>query len=87
MVEDERHAIEARLARIEGHIHGVHRMAHEGRPYPELVHQITAVRSALDSVLQAIVEDLVSECVATASNRGKVTSLVEELREVVASAL
>lgn len=87
MADSERHAIEARLARIEGHVHGVHRMAHEGRPYPELVHQIAAVRSSLDSVLQAIVEDVVRDCVATASNQGRVKELVEELREVVASAL
>jgi len=87
MTTTQRHAIEARLARIEGHLHGVHRMTHEGRPYPELVHQIAAIRSSLDSVLQAIVEDLAQECVLTASAKGKVGPLVEELREVVAGAL
>ncbi|MGI0130366.1 MAG: metal-sensitive transcriptional regulator [Thermoplasmata archaeon] len=83
----QRHAIEARLARIEGHIHGVHRMAHEGRAYPELVHQITAIRSSLDSVLQAIVADLVQECVSTASTKGRLAPAIEELRAVVSSAL
>ncbi len=83
----QRHAIEARLARIEGHVHGVHRMAHEGRSYPELVHQITAIRSSLDAVLQAIVEDLVQDFVARATPKGRASPLVEELREVVASAL
>jgi len=83
----QRHAIEARLARIEGHIHGVHKMAHEGRGYPELVHQIAAIRSSLDAVLQAIVEDLVQEFVTTAPNKGRAMPVVEELREVVASAL
>ena len=83
----QRHAIEARLARIEGHVHGVHRMAHEGRPYPELVHQIAAIRASLDSVTEAIVEDLVEECVATASTKGRIAPLVEQLRDVVAGAL
>lgn len=87
MPKTQRHAIEARLARIEGHIHGVHRMAHQGRPYPELVHQISAIRSSLDSVLQAIVEDLVQECVDTASHPARMTSVVQELRAVVARAL
>lgn len=87
MVGTQRHAIEARLARIEGHMHGVHRMAHEGRAYSELVHQISAIRSSLDSVLQAIVEDLVEECVATAPSKGRLTPVVEELRAVVAGAL
>lgn len=87
MPASRRHAIEARLARIEGHIHAVHTMAHEGRSYPELVHQITAVRSSLDAVLQAIVDDLVQSCVDAAPVRGPVIHVVEELGEVVANAL
>ena len=87
MASKGRHAIEARLARIEGHLHAVHRMAHEGRSYPEIVHQIAAVRSSLDSVLLAIVEDLADHCVHTATTRTSVASAVEELRTVVASAL
>lgn len=83
----QRHAIEARLARIEGHVHALHRMAHEGRPYPELVHQISAVRSALDSVLRAIVEDLAQEFAAATTPRGRLAPLVEELRAVVDGAL
>jgi DNA-binding FrmR family transcriptional regulator len=83
----QRHAIEARLARIEGHVHGVHRMAHEGRAYPDLVHQITAIRASLDSVLQAIVDDLVQDCVSIASAKGRAAPALEELRAVVASAL
>ena len=87
MPGDQRHAIEARLARIEGHVHALHRMAHEGRPYPELVHQITAVRSSLDAVLRAIVEDLVQECVSSGADRGRLSPLVRELQAVVDSAL
>ncbi len=87
MSENRRHAIEARLARIEGHIHAVHRMAHEGKSYPEIVHQVSAIRSSLDSVVQAIVEDLVRNCVHTASTRGSVVPAVEELQAVFASAL
>ena len=87
MPTSHRHEIEARLARIEGHIHAVHRMAHEERGYPEIVHQITAIRSSLDATLQAIVDDLVEECVASAPSKAKVGPLVEELRAVVASAL
>lgn len=83
----ERHAIERRLARIEGHIHAVHTMAHDGRSYPDLVHQITAIRASLDAVVQAIVEDLVSHGLRAASTKGAVTPVMEELGEVVASAL
>ena len=87
MAASRRHAIEARLARIEGHIHAVHTMAHEGRSYPDLVHQITAVRSSLDAVLQVIVDDLVQTCLDAAASSGRVAPVVEELRAVVADAL
>jgi len=87
MRENKRHQIEARLARIEGHIHAVHRMAHEGKSYPEIVHQVTAIRSSLDAVVQAIVDDLVRDCVHTASTNESVVTAVEELQAVVARAL
>lgn len=82
-----RHAIEARLARIEGHIHAVHTMTHEGRSYHEIVHQVAAVRSSLDAVVLAIVEELVDTAVRASGARSGVGPAVEELREVVASAL
>lgn len=87
MAVEGRHAIEARLARIEGHIHAVHTMTHEGRSYPEIVHQVAAVRSSLDAVVQAIVEELVENAVRAGGSRSGVAPAVEELREVVASAL
>ncbi|MGC2035163.1 MAG: metal-sensitive transcriptional regulator [Thermoplasmata archaeon] len=75
-----------RLARIEGHLHAIHRMVDEGRNYPDVVQQIAAVRSSLDSVLQVIVDDLVEDCVRT-SSKGPIGTAVRELREVVARAL
>ena len=86
MPKSNRHAIEARLARIEGHIHAVHTMTHEGRSYPEVVHQIAAVRASLDAVVEAIVDDLAASCIATASARRPIAPAVEELRDAVASA-
>lgn len=86
MSGSERHAIEARLARIEGHLHAVHTMTHEGRSYPEIVHQISAVRSSLDAVLQAIVQDLAEGALQAAGGKGAVAPALAELREVVASA-
>jgi DNA-binding FrmR family transcriptional regulator len=87
MTDRERHAVEARLARIEGHVHAIHTMLHEGKGYPEIAHQIVAVRSALDSALGAIIEDLAQHCVDVSPRRAPVVNAVEELREVVASSL
>jgi DNA-binding FrmR family transcriptional regulator len=87
MPQEGRHAIEARLARIEGHVHAVHTMTHEGRSYHEVVHQIAAVRSSLDAVVLAIVEELAESCVRASGSRTAIVPAVEELREVIASAL
>jgi DNA-binding FrmR family transcriptional regulator len=74
--------IEKRLARIEGHVHGVRKMAQDGRTYSEISQQISAIISALDSVRQVIIDDLVE---ATISNTGKrdVKESAQELRDVI----
>src|SRR5208283_5417323 len=51
--------VEKRLARIEGHVHGIRKMLEEDRSYSDIVHQISATISALESVNQVIVDDLV----------------------------
>ena len=45
-------------------------MVDGGRSYSEIVHQLVAVRSALDSVIQVIVDDLVEDCVVKADEIG-----------------
>ncbi len=74
-----------RLARIEGHVRAIRKMLLEDRAYPEVVHQVAAVRASLDGVIQVIVDDLVEDCVATAREGGSVSDTVLELRQVVAS--
>ena len=39
-----------RLSRIEGHVRGIKTMVHEGRPCPDVLVQVAAVRGALDRV-------------------------------------
>jgi DNA-binding FrmR family transcriptional regulator len=56
--------VSRRIARIHGHVHAIKEMLDEGRPYPDIVQQVSAVRAALDGVAQAIVDDLVDDCVA-----------------------
>jgi DNA-binding FrmR family transcriptional regulator len=87
MPTDRRTAIASRLATIEGHFHALHRMANEGRPYREIVPQLVAVRSSIDSVVQVIVDDLAAECVESAKRNPATRSTARELRDVVASAL
>jgi DNA-binding FrmR family transcriptional regulator len=73
-----------RVARIHGHVHAVSGMLEDGRSYSEIVHQLVAVRSALDSVIQVIVDDLVQECVMRAERKEPIAKSLEQLQEVVA---
>jgi CsoR family transcriptional regulator, copper-sensing transcriptional repressor len=73
-----------RVARIHGHVHAINGMLDEGRSYSEIVHQIVAVSSALDSVIQVIVDDLVEDCVAKAEKKEPLADSLEELQQVVA---
>jgi DNA-binding FrmR family transcriptional regulator len=73
-----------RVARIHGHVHAIKEMLDEGRSYTEIVHQIVAVRSALDSVIQVIVDDLVEDCVTRSEKNDALADSLEELQQVVA---
>ncbi len=68
-----------RLARIEGHVRGVKRMVEEGTPCPELLVQIAAIRSALESVGRVILEDHIKSCMVDAVNTGEFESAYAEL--------
>ena len=59
-------------------------MLDQGRSYSEIVHQIAAVRSSLDSVIQVIVDDLVEDCVTEAREKKTAVESLEELQKVVA---
>jgi DNA-binding FrmR family transcriptional regulator len=73
-----------RVARIHGHVHAIGRMLEEGRSYSEIVHQIAAVRSSLDSLTQVIVEDLVEDCVTRAEKKEPMGESLSELQLVIA---
>ena len=74
-----------RVARIHGHVHSIGKMLEDGRSYSEIVHQISAVRSSLDSLTQVIVDDLVEDCVVRAKKGESLSAPLLELRQVVQS--
>jgi DNA-binding FrmR family transcriptional regulator len=85
MSKHRRPEIDDRLAKIEGHVRAIRKMLHEDRAYPEITHQIAAVRASLDSVMEVIVDDLVEHCVAAAKKGDSVKDTVLELQQVVAT--
>lgn len=78
--------VKKRLARIEGHVRGISKMIDDGKGYPEIVQQITAVRAALDSAMGIIIEDL-AEHVSQCTTNGKGKKAVIELRDTVSQIL
>ncbi|MDG6964784.1 MAG: metal-sensitive transcriptional regulator [Nitrososphaerota archaeon] len=84
MSNHRRKDVSRRIARIHGHVHGIAGMLDEGKPYSEIVHQVAAVRSSLDSVIQVIVDDLVEGCLVEVKGKTGASSL-EELQKVVAA--
>ena len=85
MSKHKRPEVDTRLSKIEGHVRAIRKMIQEDRTYPEIVHQVAAVRSSLDGVIEIIVDDLVEDCIASAKKGTSVSNTVLELKQVVAS--
>lgn len=88
MTHHKKPEISKRMARIEGHVKGIRKMLEEDKSYPEIVQQISAVRGALDSVIEVIVLDLVEHYVSQTADdntSGRKTAL--ELKETVSNIL
>ena len=72
-----------RLARAEGHLHGVTRMWQEGKSCPEVLLQIGAVQAALRQASRIIVEEHLESCLAEAANRGNYDKALTELKDAL----
>lgn len=58
-----------RLRRIEGQVRGIQRMVDEDKYCIDVLTQIAAARSALDSVALGLLEDHMGHCVVGAAKR------------------
>ncbi len=86
MTHHKRPEISRRMARIDGHVKGIRKMIEEDKSYPEIVIQISAVRAALDKVVEVMVQDLVEHYVSqTTDSKGKDIAL--ELKDTVSNVL
>jgi len=59
-----------RLARLEGHVRAVRQMVEDGKPCPDVLIQIAAVRSALDRAGRILLEDHIASCLMDAQATG-----------------
>ena len=83
-IEGHRHAhhqqVLARLARIEGHVRAVKRMVEADTPCPDVLVQIAAVRSALNSVGRVILEDHLESCMVEAVEKDDYQQALQDLK-------
>jgi DNA-binding FrmR family transcriptional regulator len=75
--------IEARLSRIEGQVRGLRKMVDEDRYCIDVLTQVSAVQSALESVALLLLRDHTEHCVAEAIRSGEGNDKVRELSEAV----
>jgi CsoR family transcriptional regulator, copper-sensing transcriptional repressor len=75
--------IEARLSRIEGQVRGLRKMVDEDRYCIDVLTQVSAVQSALQSVALLLLRDHTQHCVAEAIRSSEGSDKVRELSEAV----
>lgn len=81
----------ARMRRIEGQTRGIHRMIDEDQYCIDILTQVSAVKSALENVALALLEDHIDHCVTAAVMEGgeateeKLTEAMDAIRRMVKS--
>jgi len=75
-------AVLNRLSRAIGHLTAVRTMVEQGRDCSEVLIQLSAVRSAINSTCEVILKDHLEHCVVDAVNTGDMNAL-EELKKAV----
>lgn len=63
-------AIADQLARTSGHVLSIRRMVDEGRPCPDVLIQLAAVRAAIDRAAKLVLQDHVESCLRGAASNG-----------------
>ena len=78
-------ALKKRLHRIEGQVRGIERMVDEDRYCIDILTQVGAVRTALESVGLQVLEDHVNHCVHDALAAGDPAAAQEKTTELLAA--
>jgi len=81
----ERDALVKRLRRIEGQVRGLERMVEDDRYCIDVLTQISAVTTALESVAYRILDAHVEHCVADALSSGDPEAAADKSRELLAA--
>ena len=79
----DKEALVRRLHRIEGQVRGIERMLEEDRYCIEVITQIAAVNTALESLAFRILDDHVNHCVAGALASGDPADAEQKSKELL----
>lgn len=72
-----------RISYILGHLHGINKMVEDDKYCIDIVHQIQAVQSALNKVIEIVLEDHLKTCVSHAIKKGDGTKVIKEVMETI----
>ena len=72
-----------RLKRVEGQVRGVHQMVENDRYCVDILHQISAIQSAMNKVSLALLEDHTHHCVVKAIKGQDGEAAIKELMDVM----
>jgi CsoR family transcriptional regulator, copper-sensing transcriptional repressor len=78
-------ALTKRLHRIEGQVRGIERMVEDDRYCIDILTQIAAVNTALESLAFKVLDDHVNHCVADAVASGDRKAAAEKTEELLAA--
>ena len=81
----EKDALKKRLHRIEGQVRGIERMVDEDRYCIDILTQVGAVKTALESLAFELLDDHVNHCVAGAIAAGNERVAAEKTGELLAA--
>ncbi|MBM7634025.1 metal-sensitive transcriptional regulator [Geomicrobium sediminis] len=82
-VQPNKQALLNRLKRIEGQVRGVQKMVDNDKYCVDILHQISAIQSAMKKVSIALMEDHTNHCVANAIKEGNKEEVIDELMDVM----
>ncbi|WP_438311545.1 metal-sensitive transcriptional regulator [Sporosarcina sp. FA9] len=72
-----------RLKRVEGQVRGIHQMVENDRYCVDILHQISAIQSAMNKVSLALLEDHTHHCVVKAIKGQDGEAAIKELMDVM----
>ncbi len=72
-----------RLSRVEGQLRGVQKMIDEDRDCKEIVQQLLAIRSAVQSASLTFIQDVASECLLDLEQGGNLDDQRQKMNDLI----